>query len=74
MHFTYNTPADLLLPPNEIDTSFQFDLYFNEFSLNLRQKDFILLNLCSDLNIMYTDEKDTLYDYANINIKNLIQN
>ena len=64
MHFTYNTPADLLLPPNEIDTSFQFDLYFNEFSLNLRQKDFILLNLCSDLNIMYTDEKDTLYDYA----------
>ena len=64
MHFTYNTEADLLLPPNEIDTSFQFDLYFNEFTLNLRQKDYILLLLCNDLNVMYTDEKEKMYDYA----------
>jgi len=34
MHFTNNTESDLLLPPNEIDKSFQFDVYFNEFSLN----------------------------------------
>ena len=64
IHFTYNTPADLLLPPNEIDTSFQFDVFFNEFALNLRQKDFILLMKCIDLNIMYTDEKEKLYDYV----------
>ena len=64
MHFTNNTEADLLLPPSEIDTSFQFDLYFNEFSLNLRQKDYILLLMCSDLNIMYTDDKEKMYDYA----------
>ena len=64
MHFTYNTEKDLLLPPSEIDTSFQFDLYFNEFSLNLRQKDYILLIMCSDLNIMYTDDKEKMYDYV----------
>ena len=64
MHFTNNTPADLLLPPSEIDTSFQFDVYFNEFDLNLRQKDYILLLQCNDLNIMYTDEKENLYDYV----------
>ena len=29
MHFTFNTDADLLLPPSEVDTSFQFDIYFN---------------------------------------------
>ena len=49
IHFTYNTPSDLLLPPSEIDTSFQFDVY---------------LLKCNDLNIMYTDEKEILYDYA----------
>ena len=64
IHFTYNTPSDLLLPPSEIDTSFQFDVYFNEFHLNLRQKDYILLLECIDLNIMYTDEKEILYDYV----------
>ena len=64
MHFTYNTPADLLLPPSEVDTSFQFDLYFNEFTLNLRQKDYILLLLCNDLNVMYTDDKEKMYDYV----------
>ena len=64
MHFTYNTTNDLLLPANEIDTSFQFDVFFNEFSLNLRQKDYILLMECNDLNVMYTDEKEKLYDYA----------
>ena len=64
MHFTYNTETDLLLPPSEIDKSFQFDVYFNEFSLNLRQKDYILLLQCNDLNIMYTDDKINMYDYA----------
>ena len=71
MHFTYNTTNDLLLPPDEIDTSFQFDVYFNEFSLNLRQKDFILILECNDLNIMYTDEKDKLYDYAKYKLEKL---
>ena len=63
MHFTFNTDADLLLPPSEVDTSFQFDIYFNEFTLNLRQKDYLLLLECNDLNIMYTDEKEKMYDY-----------
>ena len=64
IHFTSNTPSDLLLPPSEVDTSFQLDVYFNEFLLNLRQKDYVLLLKCNDLNIMYTDEKEILYDYA----------
>ena len=64
MHYTYNTNADLLAPPSEIDTSFQFDVYFNEFMLNLRQKDYLLLLECNDLNVMYTDEKEKMYDYA----------
>ena len=68
MHFTYNTNADLLLPPSEIDTSFQFDVYFNEFTLNMRQKDYLLLLECNDLNIMYTDEKEKMYDYAKYKI------
>ena len=71
MHFTYNTNNDLLLPPDEIDTSFQFDVYFNEFSLNLRQKDFILILECNDLNIMYTDEKEKLYDYAKYKLEKM---
>ena len=63
MHFTYNTESDLLLLPNEIDKSFQFDVYFNEFLLNLRQIDYLLLLQCNDLNILYTDDQVNMYDY-----------
>jgi hypothetical protein len=47
-----------------------FDIYFDNFNLNLRQIDFINLMKCSDLNILYTDNLEYEFNYENL--KNLL--
>ena len=65
MHFVYATEADKLLSATEFDSSYQFDLVIDNLNMNLRQKDLTNLLRCSDLNILYTDNKSKYYDYEN---------
>ena len=65
MHFIYATDEDKLLSEVEFDSSYQFDLVIDNLDMNLRQKDLTNLLRCSDLNILYTDNKSDLYDYDN---------
>ena len=65
MHFVYATEADKLLSEIEFDSSYQFDLIIDNLDMNLRQKDLTNLLRCSDLNILYTDNKSKYYDYDN---------
>ena len=65
MHFVYATEADKLLSETEFDSSYQFDLIIDNLDMNLRQKDLTNLLRCSDLNILYTDNKSNYYDYDN---------
>ena len=63
MHFVYYTEKDKLLNELEFDFSYHFDLYFNDINMKMRQRDFTNLMRCSDLNILYTDEKYEYYNY-----------
>ena len=65
MHFVYSTEEDKLLNEVEFDSSYQFDLIIDNLDMNLRQKDLTNLLRCSDLNILYTDNKSKFYDYDN---------
>jgi hypothetical protein len=63
IHLITYTNSDKLLSAVEFDSSYQFDVMFNEIELNLRQKDYTTLLKCSDLNILYTDNKNELFNY-----------
>ena len=65
MHFIYATEEDKLLSEIDFDSSYQFDLVIDNLNMNLRQKDLTNLLKCSDLNILYTDNKSESYDYEN---------
>ena len=64
MNFIYYTESDKKLSEIEFDFSYQFDLFFGDMILNLRQKDYTNLLKCSDLNILYTDNHEDDYDYT----------
>ena len=80
MHINQYTEKDKMLNEFEYDFSYQFDLFFEDMNMNLRQSDFMNLMRCSDLNILYTDEKEKKFDYTstvttnpninNVNIEN----
>ena len=67
MHFVYQTEEDKFLSAEDFDSSYQFDLVIDNLDMNLRQKDLTNLLRCSDLNILYTDNKSKYYDYDNYN-------
>ena len=74
MHFVYYTEKDKLLNELEFDFSYHFDLYFNDINMKMRQRDFTNLMRCSDLNILYTDEKyDTNFHYKIKSMGNIIK-
>ncbi len=78
MHFIYYTESDKNLSDLEFDFSYQFDLFFGDMILNLRQRDYMNLLKCSDLNILYTDNHENDYDYTtfynNFSCKNVNDN
>lgn len=69
MHFVYYGESDKVLTPLEFDFSYQFDIMFNDFDMNMRQKDYTLLLKCSDLNILYTDNISDKFNYETLKEK-----
>ena len=65
MHFVYATEQDKLLSDLDFDYSYQFDVFIDNLDMNLRQTDLTNLLKCVDLNILYTDNKSSFYDYDN---------
>ena len=63
MHFINATEQDKILSETEFDDSYQFDIMIDNLNMNLRQIDLTNLLRCSDLNILYTDNKSEYYDY-----------
>ena len=76
MHFVNATEQDKLMNEIDFDYSYQFDIIIDNLNMNLRQTDLTNLLKCSDLNILYTDNKNEYYDYdkndKNNNFKRMI--
>ena len=71
MHFVYYGESDKNRSPLEFDFSYQFDIMFGDFNMNMRQKDYTLLLMCSDLNILYTDNLTDKFNYETLKQKKL---